>query len=302
LERIMSMRFIVLGDMHYNVPTGPGLKTSRDIFFGGLFEQIAARTPDLVFAIGDTTDTGIIAELNSQTALAQRFGINLVRLMGNHDSDTLEKSEIAPFFLGDHQPVNEDAVYACFDSDATRFIMLDTTRSRSPDNWSGVVPDSELAWLADRIEEYNRTTSLRHLVVMGHHPLTNTTDRSDIEWLNIDNSEEVRAIFNKLTRTPGLYINGHNHTNSLAGPDAYGWHYAQMGAPLACRSYGMFDIDENGIRFETVDIDLGDPEFNKAYVTTRISMGDVFNYYPFEVMYGGSNDHRMEIPASKPVS
>lgn len=292
------MRFIVLGDMHYTVATDPGLKSSSELFFGGLFQQVAAHRPDLVFAIGDTTDTGSVAELSSQTALAQRFGVNLVRLMGNHDSDTLEKSEIAQFFLGNTQPVTRDEVYACFESGPTRFIMLDTTRSKSPDNWSGVVPASELAWLGDRIEEFNQTPSLHHLVVMGHHPLTNTTDRSDIEWLNIDNSEKVRTVFDKLTRPAGLYINGHNHTNSLAGPDEHGWYYVQLGAPLACRSYGLFDIDENGIRFETVDIDLSDPEFNAAYVTTRNSMGDVFNYYPYEVMYGGPKDHHMIIPAS----
>lgn len=294
---IEKMRFIVLGDLHYATYSNPLATASRDRFFEGLFRQVAVHQADLVFALGDTTQRGTIAELTGQTELAQQCGLDLLRLPGNHDSDNLAKTELAPFFLGDRTSASPAELYTGFDAGLVRFVLLDTARSRSS-NWSGFVADEQLAWLNGQIEQYNQAAQPRHIIVMGHHPLSNTTRRSDELWFNIDNSAAVQGVLAKLTRRPGIYLCGHNHSNSLAGPDAQGWYYLQLGAPLVCRSYGLFTVDEMGIRFETVDIDLSDPQLRSDFEITRLALGEEFNARPFEEMYGAESDHLMHITAA----
>jgi Icc protein len=291
------MRFIILGDLHYAASADPVVAASRDHFFEGLFRQVAAQRADLVFAIGDTTQRGTVEELSAQTALLQRAGLDLIRLTGNHDSDSLAKAELASFFLGGRDSASPDELYTSFDAGPVRFVLLDTARSRST-NWSGFVSDEQLAWLDNQIARYNQADAPRHIVVMGHHPIMNTTRRSDERWFNIENSPAVEAVLTRLTRGAGIYACGHNHINSLAGPDAQGWYYIQVGAPLVCRSYGLFMVDEAGIRFEKVDIDLTDPRFRADYDVTRLSQGADFNEFPFEHMYGAESDHRLRIPAT----
>lgn len=289
------MRVIVLGDLHYATCSNPLEAAARDRFFEGLFWQVAAHRAELVIAIGDTTQGGIVSELAAQTALAQRCGVDLLRVMGNHDADNLDKTELAPFFLGGRLPASPTELYTSFEAGPVRFILLDTTRSKSS-NWSGFVSDEQLAWLDGQLDRYNRADQPRHLIVMGHHPIFNTTRRSEEPWFNIDNSSAVEAILAKLTRRPGIYVCGHNHINSLAGPDEQGWYYVQPGAPLACRSYGLFTLGEAGICFETVDIDLSDPRLRADYDTTRLALGEGFNELPFETMYGAAGDHLMQVP------
>jgi len=131
--------------------------------------------------------------------------------------------------------------------------------------------------------------------VIGHHPVEGTTDYSARRWFNIEDSRPIQARFAKLARPTAFYVNGHNHSNSLAGPDAQGWNYVQVGAPLLCRTYGLFTFDENGARFETVDLDLSDPAFRADYETTRLAQGEDFNGRPPEEMYGLDRDHRLVV-------
>ena len=292
------MRVIILGDLHYSKYSDPAAAASRDRFFEGFFRQVVEQRADLVFAIGDTTNEGTLDELTGQTDLTRRVGLDLIRTTGNHDTNSLDKTELAPFFLGGRPSVAADELYASFDDGLGRFVLLDTARSKmSHINWSGFVTDEQLAWLGSQIEGFNRAEGPRYLVVLGHHPLFDTTDRSTKQWLNIDNSPVVKAEFSKLTRLPGLYICGHNHSNSLAGPDNEGWYYVQAGAPLVCQSYRLLTLDETGIRVETIDIDLSDPELRADFETTRYSIEEGFSVAPLEAMYGGESDLRMTIPA-----
>ena len=292
------MRVIVLGDMHYTDYDDLPAMDARERFFEQFFRQVAAQRADLVIAIGDTVTTGTLAELAAQDALLKRVGLELLRVPGNHDSYTVAKSDLASYFLGGRAPASQVDLYTSFDAGPVRFIALDTTRSRDA-NWSGFVSDEQLAWLDAQIEEFNRLEHPRYLIAMGHHPIFNTTTRSEERWFNIDNSEAVRPIFNRLTRPPAFYVCGHNHINSLAGPDEHGWYFVQPGAPLICRSYGLFTIDENGVRYETVDIDLSDPQLQADLDTTRLALGESFNELPLERLYGKDSDHLLEVSASK---
>lgn len=287
------MRVIVLGDLHYTEYDDPQVKAARERFFEGFFRQVAAHQADVVVAIGDTTDGGTIAELIGQDAVFQRAGLDVVRVPGNHDAASVEKPEIASYFLGGRTSASATELYTSFDAGPVRFVLLDTTRSKD-ENWSGFVSAEQQAWLETQIETFNRSSEPRHLIVMGHHPIMNTTRMSELKWFNIDNSQDVRPIFNKLTRTPGVYVNGHNHVNSVVGPDENGWCFVQPGAPMVCRSYGLFTIDETGIRYETVDIDLSDLQMLADLDAIRYIMGG-FNEIPLEEIYGTNADRLLEV-------
>ncbi len=292
------MRFIVLGDLHYANYSRSEVAASRDRFFEAFFRQVAAHQADIVFAIGDTTNRGTLTELKGETEIARRVGLELVRITGNHDTDSLDKSELAPYFLGGRASASSSELYTSFDFGPVRFILADTSRSKcSSIDWSGFVPEEQLGWLEAEIERFNAETQPKYLAVLGHHPMFGTTDRSTEDRLNIANSEAVYQVFYKLTRTPGVYICGHNHSNSLAGPDAQGWYYIQAGAPLVCLSYRLLTVDEKGFRVETVDMDLSDAAVKADFEMTRQNFEEGFSVYPLEAMYGAESDHRLLIPA-----
>jgi DNA repair exonuclease SbcCD nuclease subunit len=289
------MRLIVLGDLHLTEFDDPALAEARDFFFEEFFRQVAAHKADLVIAVGDTVTYGFISELTRQNELAAKAGLNFLRIPGNHDAYKVPKKELAPFFLGDHPRASQTDLYTTFDAGPVRFLLLDTTREIDK-NWSGFVKEEQLAWLDDQIAAYNEGGP-PFLVVLGHHPITGTTHLSELLWYNIFNSPAVAEKFAKLTRPPAFYVCGHNHSNSVNGPDAQGWYYVQLGAPLLCYSYGLFTFDEEGkdVRFEKIDIDRSDPAFWKALDTSRLAQGGDFNERPPEAMYGEAGDHLLVV-------
>ncbi len=292
------MRFIVLGDLHYASYSDPTLATRRDRLFGEMFRQVAAHQADLVFAIGDTTQRGLLPELSGQTAVAEQNGLALIRTTGNHDTDTLPKTALAPFFLGGHSSAAaDDELYTSFEAGPARFVLLDTARPQmSSVNWSGFVSEAQLDWLQAQVEEFNRADAPPYLVVLGHHPLFGTTDRSSDKWLNIENSQAVQERFARLQRGQGLYVCGHNHTNSMAGPDEAGWYYLQAGAPLVCQSYRLVTLDEEGLRVETFDFDLSQDGFQADFEEVRYGIEEGFSVYPLEAVYGNYRDRFFNVP------
>ncbi len=290
------MRFVVLGDLHYATYSQPEFTAARERVFGALFRQVAALKADVVFAIGDTTNDGTIAELTAQDALAAQAGIKLIRITGNHDCDSLEKAEMADFFLGEQSPLTQQELYASFSYGVVQFILMDTSRVKMGGlNWGGIVSDEQLTWLAAEVEKFNHDPQLKYFVVLGHHPIENTTQRSDEKWMNVENSAAIREVLGKLEGAPGLYICGHNHSNSIAGPDAAGWYYLQAGAPVVCESYRIVTVDERGIKIETVDFDLSEPELRADFETARRNIADYFSLPPLEQVYGSETDRQLFI-------
>ncbi len=258
------MRFVVLGDLHYSSFTDPVLAKARDRIFRLFFQQVARVKADLVFAIGDTTNNGTIEEFKTQDRLLEEANLKIIRLPGNHDADSLEKAEMAPFFLGGYPSISSLELFTSFDFGPARFVLLDTARVKMPNiNWSGYVSPEQLGWLKTKIEEFNRASSPNYFFLLGHHPLRGTTTRSEENWMNIDNSQEVRGIMAGLKKPVGVYFCGHNHSNSLFGPEEQGWRFIQSGAPLTCKSFRLIEVNEQSLKLETIDISLDSQELQK---------------------------------------
>jgi len=289
------MRFVVLGDLHYGLYPEPQVAAAYDQTFESFFRQVAIKQADLVFAIGDTTNLGIIEEFVAQDELAARAGLHLIRLTGNHDSDSLEKAEMSPYFLGDHPSTSLTELYTSFDFGIARFILLDTARVKmSSVDYGGIVSPEQLAWLEGEIESFNNSDQSL-IIVLGHHPLANTTARSSKEMLNISNSAEVKVVFGKVMGKPGVYICGHNHWHSLVGPDEQGWYFVQAGAPLESGGFRLFTLDEQGLRVETVDFNLSDPTLKAAFEIAQLNMAH-FSAERLPSAYGAPSDRKIIIP------
>lgn len=290
------MRFIVLGDLHYALYSRPEISASRDRAFETMFRQVAGYKADLVFAIGDATNEGKVEELEGQTSVAWNAGVDLIRITGNHDMDSLDKTEIVRFFLGGKPSESATDIYTAFSYENAHFILLDTSRSKCSNvDWSGFVSDEQLAWFASEIAKFNANPELRYLFVLGHHPLYNTTLLSDRTKLHITNTDAVREIFSRVEKKPAFYICGHNHCNSLVSEPETGWHHVQCGAPLLTESYRLFDVDENGVRLETPEFIFDDPAFRSDFDNTRDNFEGHFTVYPKALFYGQPQDLALKV-------
>jgi 3',5'-cyclic AMP phosphodiesterase CpdA len=290
------MRFAVLGDLHFTEYSTPEFSQARDYTFTSFFTQLRWRQPDLVFAIGDTINRGTIAELVEQERVVHRSGVKLIRLLGNHDNDLLEKSELKPWFLGSFNSAGEDGLYTAFDYEHCRFVIMDTARVKmSHIDYGGIVLEPQLKWLEAQVEDFNSAVNLQYLIVLGHHPFANTTHRSEKPMLFISNGDEVLKIFGKLRRGQGLYFCGHNHSHSIYGPVAGNWFIVQAGAPFECEGYRLVTVDKDGLELETVDFDMNEPELRNSFELTRRNIEGGFELHLFEDMYGKPEDRELYI-------
>ena len=288
------MKFIVLGDLHYTVYSDPAQSAARDHFFETLFRSVMAQKADLVFAIGDLVHAGEPAELDGLYALAERVGVRLLSVTGNHDFASHTKEELRPYFVAG--AAGRAEFYDAFSQAGVRFVLLDTARELLSDtDWSGYVSPAQQAWLAGQVADFQAgRTADRALVVLGHHPFYATTERSLKDKLNIANSEEVRPLLDQAESGTAFYICGHNHINSIFGPDETGWTFVQCGAPLVAFSYRVITLDEQGSQVETVDFGLDEPDF-KAKLTEVYAGLEHFGDIELETAAGQESDRRLAL-------
>lgn len=287
------MKFVVLGDLHFTEYETEEAAAARDLFFETLFRQVAAQDANRIFAIGDIVQSGTPAEIQKLYSSAARHGIELMAITGNHDTGAFPKDELRPYFVEGRAKAEE--LYYAFSQSGVRFVLLDTSRELMGENWSGIVSPAQLEWLAQEVETFKRSDNGdQYLVVMGHHPVYGTTTRSTENWLNIVNSDEVRDVLGQVRPGQALYICGHNHVNSIAGPDDGGWTYVQCGAPLLAFSFRLITANETGVQVETIDFGLDDPQL--AEVMPHVYAGlEHFEVVPLEKAAGQPADRQWEI-------
>jgi 3',5'-cyclic-AMP phosphodiesterase len=294
-KEVNIMRFVVLGDLHYAEYTQPEHAAARDRLFTAFFSQIAKLQPDFVFAVGDTTNYGTFDEVSGLAGIVSACGVPLICITGNHDCYSMPKTELAPYFLGGQVSHSPSELYTAIDSGLARFILLDTARDRDYDRYDGYVSPEQLEWLNGKIVQFNQLTTPRYLVAMGHHPIYNTTRRSEETMLNIENSSEVRAAFAKLERKPGFYFCGHNHCNSISEMDEVGWYHVQTADPLDSKSFRLVILSEDKVEIETLDFDLSDRNLYEDYKLARFNIPAHFTPNPYERAQGELHERSLSL-------
>lgn len=241
------MRFIVLGDMHYSFYADPALTQGRELFFDSLLAEIADQKPDLVFSIGDAVNEGKPQEFESFLSLVKKRGLRdrFLIVPGNHDVLRMPKAALQSFlqpparlFPGYELPAT---TYYSFSLEQAHFIVLDSSQEMNESNWGGSLGTKQLHWLGQEIEAYNRADWPKVLVVLAHHPLKDTTTRSEEDMMNILESQEMWKQLEKLHRGRSLYFNGHNHSNSITTRNK--WAFVQAGAIYRTSDYRVCDIN-----------------------------------------------------------
>jgi 3',5'-cyclic AMP phosphodiesterase CpdA len=239
----MAIKIAVLGDLHYSHYATPELQDCCDRVFREWFRQIVALAPDFVIAVGDITQWGKPQEFTGLWGIIHEFRVPFIAVPGNHDCYTLEKPELAPFFLGKHHSVDPHELYCVFDEQEVRFILLDTAKPKLAQDYGGWLTESQGHWLEKQIDDFNQNSRLKKLLIFAHHPLKNTTSRTEELKLHIENSDFVVPILHTLKRTPGYYFCGHNHQHSLLTTEQ--WWYIQSAAPWDCLSFRWVTFSED---------------------------------------------------------
>lgn len=278
------MRFIVLGDMHYSFYSDPALTQGRELFFDNLLAEIADLKPDLVFSIGDAVNEGKPQEFESFLNIIKKRGLRdrFLIVPGNHDVLKTPKTGLQTFlqpsarlFPGYELP---ETTYYSFGLEQAHFIVLDSAQEMNDSNWGGVLGKQQLRWLGEEIEDYNKGDWPKVLVVLAHHPLKDTTSRSDREMMNIAESHELWKQLEKLQRGRGLFFNGHNHVDSIATKEK--WAFVQAGAIYRTQDYRVCDIEQR--EKDVMHVSVWTKEINDGAESTielANRLGDNLQYF-----------------------
>lgn len=264
------MKLAILGDLHFSDYTRSELEACRDRVFHEWFRQIGDLNPDLVIAVGDTTNWGMPTELTALQGIIAQSHLPFLAITGNHDCYTLAKADLAPFFLGDYEPVVTDEIYCRVDRQNVRLLFLDTAKPREAKDYGGYLTESQGLWLQEQIADYNQRPDLQQLLVFGHHPLKETTSRTEELKLHIENTDFILPILQTLKRPTGYYFCGHNHQHSIV--DRQGWCYVQTASPWDCLSFRWVTIALDNVSIETGHFQWKDDRHKQDWQTAYQSI------------------------------
>lgn len=239
------MKIAVIGDLHYpTLKDGCAfIEKNRRVFYETFLERFFSVPADLYVSIGDLTNYGRQDELEEVYAIIRKHQKPFKHVLGNHDLYAMPRSSVLS--------ISQQERFHTISTDSVVLTFLDTAREQDYEDWGGTMDATQQYWLEAVVEE----TQHRPLVVFGHHPVFSTTLHSDREMRCIHPEVPIWDILNK-KRGAGLYINGHNHANSLAVRND--WTFLQLAAVLDEQAVRMIEITDSFIAIDSVVI--GDAE------------------------------------------
>jgi 3',5'-cyclic-AMP phosphodiesterase len=238
------MRIAVIGDLHY-----PELNKDNQFIAGvrqGFYETFMKRffsvPADLYVSVGDLTNYGTAEELEDIYSIIRRQGKQFVHVLGNHDVYGLKRSEVLE--------ITQQQRFHLVETDSAMLAFLDTTREQDREDCGGILDPVQQEWL-ESVVEYSEDTPL---LVFGHHPVHATTTKSHERMHYIEPHAKIQEILQK-KQGQGLYINGHNHYNSIALRKR--WTFLQIAAVLDEQAVRIIDVTDSFISIDSID--LSDP-------------------------------------------
>ncbi len=225
------MKIAVIGDLHY-----PALKESysfiekdRKRFFEVFLEEFFSIPADLYVSIGDLTNFGTQDELADVYSIIEKHGKPFKHVLGNHDVYGMTRKEVLAITRQHrfHQ-VSTDSVVLAF---------LDTAQEQNHAHWGGTLDPLQQNWLSAVVKEAEN----RPLIVFGHHPIHGTTKNSTKDKRCIHPDIPMWDILSE-KQGAGLYVNGHNHFNSIAARE--NWTFLQLAAVLDEQAVRLIEVSE----------------------------------------------------------
>lgn len=229
------MKLVVIGDLHYpTLEAGDDeARQIRDELYGSFFRIIAEEKPDAYICCGDLTNSGEKEDLLSLLRLTAVLPAPLYSVFGNHDTHGCSKEEFCR--LAGMPP------YYSVHMQGAKLIFLDTTMEGCVDDWMGVMDDAQQLWL----EREMRNSGELPVALIAHHPIANTTRRSDERRLQLET--DLWPILAQ--KCHGLYLNGHNHYHSIA--EQGGWLFVQTGDFLSHLDYRTVELEGDSLKVQT---------------------------------------------------
>ncbi len=228
------MKLVLLGDPHY--PTldcrDVGRCEVRNKLYKTLFQCLAKEKADAYIALGDLTNSGKAEDLKEFLRLSEELNAPFYCVLGNHDTHGSTKAAF--------EQMTKRARYSCVEMPQAKLFFVDTTLETRIDDWIGIMDDEQYTWLKRNVAD-----SKKPVFIIAHHPVENTTKRSDERKLYVhENMWEI------LKQKPGgVYINGHNHMHSIVKQG--GWLFVQTGDFLSHLDYRVLQFDGENVLVTT---------------------------------------------------
>lgn len=248
------MRIVLMGDLHYPVfdePRSAEWQEAREAFYSSYFRYFFEPEADLYVSLGDFTNLGGAEELTYVHKHVRASGKSFRHVLGNHDCYSMTKAEIAA--------LTGQSRYHAVDTDEAILVFLDTAKELNFETWAGEIDEVQLKWFEDLIERSGDKTML----VFAHHPVYNTTGRSDQLNLSIEPEQNIELLLNK-KRGMGIFFCGHNHIHSVVSRNQ--WMYVQTAAVLDHPAYRIVTMKNGSLDIQTIEIEDAELRRNAAII------------------------------------
>lgn len=228
------MKLVLLGDPHYPTLDYKDVRGCelRNELYKMLFQCMARENADAYIAVGDLTNSGKIEDLKEFLSFSEVLNAPFYFVLGNHDTHGSTKAEFVQ--------ASKCPRYRCIEMPQANLFFIDTTLERRIDDWIGIMDDEQYMWLKRCVAD-----SKKPVFIIAHHPVENTTKRSDERKLYVhENMWEI------LEQKPGgVYINGHTHVHSIV--KQRGWLFVQTGDLLSNLDYSVLQFDGENVTVTT---------------------------------------------------
>lgn len=236
------MKIAVIGDLHY-----PSLKKAysfieqdRQTFYEVFLERFFSIPADLYVSIGDLTNFGTQDELADVYAMINKYGKPFKHILGNHDVYGMTRKEVLA--------ITQQHRFHQVSTDSVVLAFLDTAQEQNYADWGGTLDSLQQDWLRAVVKK----SESRPLIVFGHHPIHGTTKNSSKDKRCIHPDVPVWEILSQ-KQGVGLYVNGHNHFNSIAARE--NWTFLQLAAVLDEQAVRLIDVSESLLSIDYVSFD-----------------------------------------------
>lgn len=233
------MKIAVIGDLHYPAlkETYAFIEKDRQTFYQVFLEKFFSIPADLYVSIGDLTNFGTQDELADVYSIIAKHGKPFKHVLGNHDVYAMARDKVLAITKQDrfHQ-VSTDSVVLAF---------LDTAQEQNYADWGGTMDSLQQDWLSAVVQESGN----RPLILFGHHPIHGTTKNSTKEKRCIHPDIPMWEILSRKTGV-GLYVNGHNHFNSIAARE--NWTFLQLAAVLDEQAIRLIEVSDSLLSIDYV--------------------------------------------------
>lgn len=234
------MKITVMGDLHYvqdkSYKDGRLLSEkfteARDLFFNQYLKNFFAVDSDYYVSIGDLTNMGTTEELTGVYEKINSYDKHFIHTLGNHDLYSQTREDVLSLI--------KQSVNYSIDLEQVKLIFWETARVMDREVYSGYVTGEQLEWLERELKEAGEKT----VILFGHHPIYDTTFRSNYKNLFIESEIEIFSILKK-KKGNGIYVCGHNHYDSIVQKE--NWAFVQIAAALDAPNARIFNITEDKV-------------------------------------------------------